>query len=73
MNYVGKVSDGVEIKVGDLAKAMVLAGTKGSSGLTSLGAGSPPSSTFKRTNDAKVTVINNADSLRLAKASATAA
>jgi hypothetical protein len=66
-NVAAKFTDSVDIKVDDLAKAMALAGIKGSAGITSLGAGSPPNDAFKRSKDGKVTVISNAESKRLAK------
>lgn len=66
-NVGAKFSNSVEIKVTDLAKAMLLAGVKGSSGITSIGAGNPPSDTFTRSKDSTVTVISNAEAKRLAK------
>ena len=46
----------------------MLAGVKGAAGITSLGAGSPPSDTFKRSKDSKVTIVGNAEAKRMAKA-----
>jgi len=66
-NVAAKFTDSAEISVTELADAMVMAGVKGSPGITSLGAGSPPSDTFKRSKDSTVTVVSNSQSKRLAK------
>lgn len=66
--FASRFSDSLEIKVNVLAKVMVLAGIQGTSGLTTLGAGNPPGPSFKRSKYGEVTVISNAEALRLARA-----
>ena len=46
-----------------------MAGENGSSGLTSIGVGSPPSDSFKRDGNAKgtVTIVKNIEAIQLAK------
>lgn len=68
-NILSRFWNDAEIKVTDLAKAFRLAGEKGSSGLTSLGVGSPPSDSFQRDQNAKgtITIIKNIEAIQLAK------
>lgn len=66
-NVVGRISDNVDIQVTDVAKAMLVAGTRGTAGLTNLGAGDAPKDTFNRSGDSKVTYVNNSQAKKLAK------
>lgn len=68
-NILSRFWNDAEIKVTDLAKAFLIAGKNGSSGLTSLGVGSPPSDSFNRVENAKgtITIIKNIEAIQLAK------
>ena len=66
-NVGARFSSSLEIKVKDLAKAMLTAGIQGSAGVTSLGAGNPPSDSFSRAKDTTVTIVSNSEAKRLIK------
>lgn len=68
MGIVAKVTDSVEINVKDLAKSIALSGVHGTSGLLTKGFGEGPQASFDRGgNGNTVTVMNNAEALRLSK------
>ncbi|PWN40918.1 hypothetical protein IE81DRAFT_325099 [Ceraceosorus guamensis] len=64
---LSRFSDGAEIPVPILARAMRFAGEAGSSDLTAKGVGSPPVEAFKRPAGSAVTVLTNGEALRLGK------